>query len=273
MTKPEPILVARAMKNWQQCRQEDLPRAFYAYDDDECQSERVVTYRIGQDGIHKLLHNIKLDEKTSEPGPDFHFKIHLGLREDLLTKSIPDYPAFTLFIQAVNSYPKKGQKPCDYDYSGSVELEWEKNSRFSETMGDDTDSGKNALSAAGAYLFVHSWMELSEEELAEPFTAVSKVLGKRVRSYRFAHNESLSIYQDILASLRSDAPAVDVHMGNGLAVWQHPFSFRPVIEVKDVMQNDGRSTIERVSGGAANSNGDSFFDFGQPEPPITNNED
>ncbi len=267
MKKPEPILVARAMKNWQQCRQEDLPLAFYAYDEEECQSERVVTYRIGRDEIHKLLENIKLDKKTKEPGPDFHFKIHLGLRQELLTKNIPEYPAFTLFIQALNAYPKKGQKPCDYDYSGSVELEWERNSRFSETMGEGTDSGKNALSAAGAYLFIHSWMELPEEVLADPFTAVSKVLGKRVRSYRFAHNESLSIYQDILASLKSDIPTVDVHMGNGLAVWEHPFSFRPVIEVKDVMKNGGAKAIQRLNGGGVNDDGDSFYDFGGPEPP------
>ncbi|TXF91628.1 hypothetical protein FUA23_00135 [Neolewinella aurantiaca] len=265
MIEREHIAVEDAVKNWQRCRQEDLPRAFYAYDDEECQSERVVTYRIGREDMEDLISNVVTNEEGM-PTKDFHFKIHLGLRKDLLTDEIPEYPAFTLFMQALNHYPAKGQQLCADDYAGSVELIWEKNSRFSETMGEGTESDKNALSAAGAYLFIHSWMELPEEVLAEPFTAVSKVLGKRVRSYRFAEAESASIYQDILNSLKSDAPMLDVHMGNGMAVWQHPFSFRPVIEVKDVLKNAESPRMAGINS-TANSEGDTFYDFGGPEPP------
>lgn len=266
MKKYKSDAVAEAVKTWQRCRREDLPRAFYAYNDVEFQSERVVTYRIGKAGLKKLLKYVKLDS-NGDPRSEFHFKIHLGLKKKLLTSDIPKQPAFMLFIQALNTYPKTGHEPSAGDYAGSVELNWEKNSRFSATMADNTDSEANALSAAGAYLFVQSWMETPEGDLALPFTAVSRVLGKRVNSYRFAHDESVSIYRDILASLNGKTPLLDVHLGNGLAVWQHPFSFRPVIEVRDVMTNGGSPQTARINGGAVNADGHSFYDFGNPEPP------
>lgn len=266
MKQPSNKQVAEMAEAWQRLRPENLPGAFSAYDDVECQSERVVTYRIGRDEIEQLISKIKF--YGDEPVKEFHFKIHLGLRNEYLTTEIPEQPAFALFIQALSSYPKVGHIPSPEDYEGSIELEWEKNSRFSATNATNTESEANALSAAGAYLFVQSWMETPEEDLAMPFTAISKVLGKRVSAYRFAHDESISIYNDILAILGGETPLLDVHLGNGLAVWQHPFSFRPVIEVKDVMKNGGAEAIGRISGGATNSTGDSFYDFGGPEPPI-----
>ena len=267
MKLPNTNHVSGLAEDWQRCRPERLPGAFFAYDDLERQSERVVTYRLDQEAMQYLHDTVPTKQGKPDFPPDFHFKIHLGLYKHLLTEDVPERPAFTLFLQALNNYPEKGHQLSDKDYAGSVELAWEKNSRFSETMATNTDSEANALSAAGAYLFVHSWMELPEENLADPFTAVSKVLGKRVRAYRFAHEESKSIWHDIAASLKGKNPALDVHLGNGLAVWAHPYSFRPVIEIKDVVNNGGEKLIERISGGAVNDSGDSFYDFGGPEPP------
>jgi hypothetical protein len=152
-------------------------------------------------------------------------------------------------------------------------MTWAPNARFTNGEADNANSGQNAIPAASAYLFVMSWMELPERDLATPFTAVSHVLGKRVKNYRFSNAESLSILKDIGQSLSSRAPGLHIHLGNGLAVYDHPFSFRPVIEVRHAVKvHEDGSMVEPESGGRnttglLNDHGDSFYDFGAPEPP------
>jgi len=244
-----PNKVERLARNWQRCRPEILPSLFYAYDDEEKQSERLVTFRLPEESLEGILADVPKSGK-------FNLVVHLGVRDKFITDQIPMRPAFALFLQV------KGEKTGDYDQC--YELEWEKNSRFSEAIGDDTDSRANALSAAGAYLFVHSWMEMAELDLALPFTAISHVLGKRVQRYIFSQTESQSIIQDILDSAK---PGVDIHLGNGLAVWEHPFSFRPVVEVKAATVKVKDRPMGRNTTGNTNDDGDSFYDFGFPDPP------
>lgn len=222
---------------------------FYAYDDIEHQSERVVSYRLkGKKNLKKLMDGVNLK--------NLQFVVHLGLYKTDLNDRIPLDPALTIFLQVSSD---------GGDCLGeSIELKWEKNSRFSKTMEDNTDSGRNAISAASAYLFVKSWMEMPEALLAAPFTASSRVLGKRVKSYIYSVEESRSIYTDLQLSNEN---CLDIHLGSGLAVWDHPFSFRPVLEVKGVVGEGENRQVPMNATGPLNDDGDSFYDFSWPNPP------
>jgi hypothetical protein len=252
MKKQESISIEAAAENWQRCRQEDLPRIFYAYDDKEHQSERLVSFRLkGKKTIQGLTDLI-------EDPSDFKFIVHLGLRKFDLSEPIPSKPAFLLYLQVYN---KKGDWQKNY-----VQLKWDKNSRFSKAMEDGTDSGTNAIPAASAYLFVQSWLEMPEVMLAKPFTAATRVMGQRVKAYIFSPEESYSIYLDIMNSTED---CLDIHLGNGLAVWDHPFSFRPVIEVKGAVPKGKNRQVPMNATGPLDDDGNSYYDFGSPHPPGT----
>ncbi|WP_020569962.1 hypothetical protein [Neolewinella persica] len=245
-------------RNWQQVRQELLPSLFCAYDTQENQSERLVTFRMNANDLQKFYEGVS-DLKKLE------LIVHLGVTQEDVPNRIPEIPIFTLFIQT-SEKKDDFQKKC-------FQLEWAPNARFTNGEEDDANSGRNAIPAASAYLFVMSWMETPEKDLALPFTAVSHVLGKRVKNYRFSNVESRSIFEDIKQSLKSGAPGLDIHLGNGLAVYDHPFSFRPVIEVKNAVKVDkngrvkNKAMVARNATGLLNGSGDSFYDFGLPEPP------
>lgn len=244
--------VEKLAQNWQRCRQEELPGLFYAYDEVDRQSERIVTYRMAGDQFRAFYDSVPAKK-------EFKLIVHLGLRANHYSEAIPESPAFSLIIQ---SYVK------DSDWQeGCFSLDWEANSRFSSGAEDGSSSEKNAIPAAGAYLFVQSWMETPEAHLAEPFTAVSHVLGRRVKAYVFSPTESRSIYDDMTNSLASKKPCLDIHLGRGLAVYDHPFSFRPVIEVKNAVDFKNPGSVARNATGLTNDDGDSFYDFGTPIPP------
>lgn len=244
--------VKKFASNWQRCRQQELPDLFYAYDQSQQQSERAVTYRLSGKALEKFYQSVPANEQ-------FRFIVHLGLRNNHYSAEIPDEPAFVLLLQA---YTKKK----DWQ-QGCFPLSWEANSRFSGAQEDGTTSEANAIPAAGAYLFIMSWLETPEERLAEPFTAVSHVLGRRVKAYAFSSAESKSIYDDLTNSLKSKAPALDIHLGRGLAVYDHPFSFRPVVEVKRAVDVAKPGSNARNATGLTNDDGDSFYDFSNPIPP------
>lgn len=239
-------------ENWQRCRQEEIPGLFQVYDAQEKQSERLVSFRMKGAQLKELY------ERASK-GKKLQFIVHLGLSENYYTERIPKYPHFGLYLQPFHSKATY-QQDC-------FPLAWEANSRFSASMTDESGSEANAIPAAGAYMFVMSWLEMAEEDLASPFTAVSHVLGKRVRAYVFSEVESASILDDIKNSLASKNPCLDIHLGNGLAVYDHPYSFRPVIEVKRAVDLDNLGRVHRNATGLTNDDGDSFYDFGLPVPP------
>jgi hypothetical protein len=252
MKKRAPISVQKAAEHWQRCRQEDLPRAFYAYDSKEQQGERVVSYRLQGDDLQKLI-------AQAEKGKEgFKFVVHLGLYPGELNGTLTDEPAFALYLQV---YEKEG----DWQ-NGCIELNWAANSRFSTNMDSGSRSGKNAIPSASAYLFIYSWLEKDEPDLALPFTAASRVMGQRVKAYIFSPAESRSILLDLQASTQD---YLEIHLGNGLAVWDHPFSFRPVMDVPGVVPK-GESRKQPVpvnATGLTDDDGDSYYDFGMPHPP------
>jgi hypothetical protein len=249
MMKREPITLQEAAACWQRCRMEDLPRAFFAYDVDAEQSKCVVSYQLKGPALKSLIDQAK---KTK----DFKFIVHLGLYPAELTGPIQDKPAFALYLQV---YKKKAdwQEKCH-------ELTWAKNTRFGIGMEDVTKSEANAIPAAGAYLFVQSWLEMPEASLARPFTAAARVMGQRVQAYTFSVDESLGILNDLKASKKN---CLYIHLGNGMAVWEHPFSFRPVIEVPGAVTKKSQRNRPANATGLPNEAGDSFYDYGGPIPP------
>lgn len=252
--KKEETAVKKRARTWQLTRSEDLPRAFYAYDDVEERSERVVTYRLSKKQVSRLV-----AEATVAKG-SFQFVVHLGMYDQDLHGPISDTPAFTMFLQVLKK-STDWQERCE-------EATWLKNGKFSTINPAGTESEAGAIPSAGAFLFVHSWREMPEAHLARPFTAATRVLGERVQAYAFSADESQSILLDLQSSLGSKKCHLDIHLGNGLAVWVHPFSFRPVLEVSNATKRDKDRAFSRNATGLSDEDGgSSFYDYGVPIPP------
>jgi len=244
--------MAEYAENWQRCRTENIPGLFQGYDEKENQCERLVTFKMSESGL-------KAFQATIDAASDkLRFVVHLGLLHNDFPVKVPKEPAFKLFIQAF--YGKEDwQKKC-------FPLEWEPNGKFSQGAGKSTNSSAEAIPAASAYLFVHSWMETFTEDLALPFESVSHDLDRRVKAYMFSNDESKAIAAD-LGTADCSAAALYVHLGRGLAVISHPFSFRPVIDVAVPQRPSGSAEIYSNASGLTDEDGDSYYDFGYPIPP------
>lgn len=245
--------VAALAERWQRCLAQNLPDLFYAFIDGDGLnfSARLVTYRLEGKQLEQFYLLASMGKAT-----DLRLIVHLGLKKDYLSDEIPKQPHFSLMIQ-----PYFKQKDWQ---SGCFALNWTADSRFN--IGPGVNSGPNAIPAAGAYLFVHSWMELPEEDLHLPFESTTHALGRRVQAYIFSNAESLSILADVKRSIKSGVKCLDIHLGNGMAVYSHPFSFRPVIEVKGGAPQRAEKRNRKVSG-MEDDDGDSYYDYGGPIPP------
>lgn len=244
--------MAQYAENWQRCRTEDIPGLFQGYDRDQKQCERLVTFKMCNDTL-KAFQNTIIADSTK-----LRFIVHLGLRYNDFPAIVPEEPAFQLFIQAY--YGKDDwQENC-------FPLEWDPNGKFSQSGGKSTGSNSEAIPAASAYLFVHSWLETFTEDLAIPFESVSHDLDRRVKAYQFSNVESKAIAAD-LGTVDCSADTLFIHLGRGLAVNSHPFSFRPVIDVACPQRSSSSLEIFTNATGLLDGDGDSFYDFGKPIPP------
>lgn len=262
MKDPDAVPFEQAVVDWQRLRVEDIPRAFYGYDNEESRSERVVTYALDKEGMTSLRKSFKQARKQAKErkkNNSVHLVAVLGINRNHLTEEIADYPAFTLYLR-VRIYRD--------EYVGEpVMLNWDANGRFSRINPVNANSAQNAIPAAGAFLFVHSWKQTPERELANPFVAAAGVvLGERVRDYMFSAAETLSIFEDVSASLDSKQPALAIHLGNSIAIAQHPFSFRPVLEVTNAGGKGGKQLDQLVSV-FIDESGNNYYDYSSPEPP------
>lgn len=250
-----PSDVKQQAENWQRCRPDVLPSLFFAFDEGESQTERVVSFQLSASDLNALKGAVKVDA-NGKPEAGFRFVVHLGLDKDRQTPEIPTSPAFSVFFQAHNK--------SDGAYDNCFQLSWRRNSQFDQSMERDSSSGVNAIPPAEAYTFITQWLEVADKSLAEPFTGVSPVLGRRVGSYISSKAISASIYESILISLQSNSPGLDVHCGVGAVNTEHPFSFRPVIELMN-SKAPGEETI--TTGLAAGNSGSTYYDYGYPDPP------
>lgn len=242
--------VQQLAEHWQRCRLDDLPALFSAYDVEQAQTERVVTYRLDPDSLAELLAQADKDN-------DFRFVIHLGLVKDYYSEQVPTNPPFLLLIQVL-------RKAADFQRN-CYALTWASDSRFTDPM--QTDSGINAIPAASAYLFVYSWLETPVHELPEAFESVAHEQDCRVKTYSFSVEESRSIRNDIERSIKTGAPSLLIHLGQGIAVKGHPFSFRPVLEVENAEDPTSPGKVKRNSTGLLDDDGNSYYDFSRPNPP------
>lgn len=241
--------VVALAENWQRCRAGDLPALFTAYDTKEKQSERVVSFQLNVKTVEKLY-------KQSKPEKGLRYIVHLGLRKESYSETVPDNTPFVLLIQAYHG-PDDYQKKCH-------ELAWMPNSKFSNSIG--TKSEANAIPAAGAYLFVHKWMETPADELADVFQSKTYQQDLRVQAYIFSYEESLSIRNDMITD-GGTYNEVCIHLGDGIAVTGHPFSFRPVLEVKNAVDPEKPGKTGRSMTGLSDETGNSYYDYATPIPP------
>ena len=243
-------------KNWQRCPTDRLARLFYAYDKYEMQTERVVTYYMDSATVNSFAKQIKAFNAKKEP---FQFLVHLGLRDGYKKSlrsdaEIPSEPYFDIMLQI--------QGPST-DFGENVwRLKWEADPLFPRNPFEPVNSGKDAIPGAAAFLFVHAWLETKSNRLGEPFETNAYYLGKRVKAFRFEHEEGQAIAADILAVASTNEGVLCVHLGKGEEVSTHPVRFRPVLEVTtQTFINNGRIRDEEDDGDG------SYFDYSNPIPP------
>jgi len=246
-------------EQWQRCRTEDLPGLFYAYDEVDVQTERIVSFRLSGEDLKAFSHHLKrqIAKHSNNPNPldRCRLAVYLGLSEGYDGEFANKDPHFCLILQPYSPGLEAGKLVWKMD--------WDPNPKFPTDPTQSPLSGRNAIPGDGAFLFVHHWLETEHYELSTLFESTAYQLGRRVKSYRFAAQVTESIAADIDKAL-ADRGVLFVHLGRGISVSTHPFSFRPVLEVA------GQTYLERDRQYAEdneNGNGGSFYDYSVPIPP------
>ena len=234
---------SRSYTAWQTCLPGNLPTLFYAFDETENQTERVAGFRItDQSELEALVSN-----KPSR------LRIYLGADPDFEFNTVPSTPAIQFYLQGL-----KGQSD-----NPPVAFEWDPNPPFLESGAYGPDSGPNEIPPDGAILFARAWMETPYEMIGDAFEgADAKSLVQRVKYYTFQEDETVSILAQLADGLAGGETHVCLYLGNSIPVSGHPFGFRPVIEIRPIINS---KKIKTLNGDGSKS---SFFDFSSPCPPI-----
>ncbi|MEM6396524.1 MAG: hypothetical protein AAF741_09265 [Bacteroidota bacterium] len=245
-------------ERWQRCRTEDIPGLFYAFTELEAQTERIVSFYLEGEDLKAFDKHLKKEiEKycdNSDPLKRCRLAVNIGLTAGYDGEFAPRNPHFCLMLQPYSP-------ELEYD-TLNWRMKWDPNPTFPTDPKQSPLSGRNAIPGDGAFLFVHHWLETEHYELSSAFESSAYQLGRRVKSYRFAAQETVSISEDLAAIL--DGGRLYLHLGRGISVSTHPFSFRPVLEVA------GKAYLERGRQYNDNGSGDhggSFFDYSVPIPP------
>lgn len=247
-------------EQWQRCRTEDLPGLFYAYDEAEVQTERIVSFRLRGSDLKAFAKHLKQQIVAHRDAPNpldrCRLAVYLGLKEGYDGEFAQKEPHFCLILQPYSP---------DIEMDEFVwKMEWDPNPSFPTDPTQSPLSGRNAIPGDGAFLFVHHWLETEHYELSTLFESSAYQLGRRVKSYRFAAQETESISADIAKALADDGELY-VHLGRGIRVSTHPFSFRPVLEVAgQTYLRRGRTYSDNNGGGGDDG---TFYDYSIPIPP------
>lgn len=241
----------RSYETWQTTLPDNLPTLFYAFDETQSQTERVAGFRITDQDQFKLL----LDSKPER------LRIHLGANPDYDSNIVPSYPAVQFFIEGLKS---KGE-------TVTLQFEWDPNPPFLEKGAYGQDSGPNEIPVDGAILFAQAWLETPYDSIRDAFEgADSRNLVQRVKSYTFQEDETASIITQ-LEKYTGDVQ-LNLYLGNSIPVTNHPFGFRPVLEVRPVPFIPAEKTKAKASkkdnNGGGGGDGSTFFDFSNPCPPV-----
>ncbi len=246
---------AELAATWQLCRTEEIPDLLYAFDSGEQANttERIVTYNLEKEQLQMI--NATIEEMTAN-GQDFKLLVHLGLRPGYEGQFAPTTPFFQPFLSV---FPVGGKDR----YVNSHLFTWDPNPRFPTNPVESTESGTDAIPGAGAFLFVHYYLETPHFDLSSIFEATAYQLGRRVRAYIFSVAESKAIGKRIKVHLQGTKPRLSLHLGRGITVATHPVSFRPVLEVGS--SGVTKKGVSIFDGGG--NDGSDFYDFSMPDPP------
>lgn len=241
-----PITRKKAMKRiayWKRYSHTQMADLFYAYDDkNEKKIERVTSYRLSQAGVDSLRkETAKVDNST--------LRFIMACKKPNMGGFIDVKPGFSPIL-AIDSFDDKTKY---------FDLKWEADPHFlRDTELPGPGSGIDAIPPAGAFLFVFNWLAQKYYELPVTFEDTFRSVANRVESYIYIPAETKIIADKIK---RAAKPAVYIHLGVGLSVPSHPFSFRPVIEIREekeaVRSTANTSAIDHAT----------FFDFSRPCPP------
>jgi hypothetical protein len=240
---------------WQKCRMKNLPDLFMGLykvrdeagnETEETQAERLVTFRLDNADVKKI---VELTEDMEE-GTNPRFLIHLGLKDGYLSDVKIGSPRFTLILQIRNDGSGL--------YDNCFELKWEPNPAFPTNAYESSLSGKDAIPGASAFLFVHRWLETPFHNLAKVFEATAYNLCQRIKAYRYPTQDTQPILDAIKEQDAGGTGLICIHLGSGITVSSHPYAFRPILEITKVSD----SKVD-----AAASGGGKFYDFSTPVPP------
>jgi hypothetical protein len=234
---------SRSYVAWQTCLPGNIPTLFYAYDESENQTERVAAFRItDQQQLNHLI--------SSKPT---RLRIHLGADPDFDFNAVPSNPAIEFYFEGLTT---GGQNL-------TLDFEWDPNPPFLENGAYGPDSGPNEIPPDGAILFARAWMETPYEMIGDAFEgADAKSLVQRVKFYTFLKDETASILSKLEEGLSAGETHLCLYLGNSIPVTGHPFGFRPVIEIRPIINSKKTKTF---NGDGSKS---SFFDFSSPCPPV-----
>lgn len=253
-----PIPVKKVNKrraNWQKILPTQIPNLFYAYDETQERTEKVVSYKLSQEGVERLQ---QLDPEKQ----NYELSFILASKKPSRSRTVNNSPTFAPVL-AIDLTPDSKDAQLEY-----YELEWERNPHFLDSSENHAvRSGIDAIPAAGAFLFIYNWLRQSAYQINQVFEYDLFSELKRVRAYTYIVDETKKIIADIQ---KEHDPSTEInvyiHLGVGLSVEDHPFSFRPVIEVhpKATKAKGKTRTKEDVFIELTSS---SFFDFSRPCPP------
>lgn len=239
--------VEKLVARWQTCLHRDVPGLFLAFDSVNVQTERVVTFTLDNASTSEVIKIAKaLVVKNKNP----RFLIHLGLKEGYLSENKIGDPHFTLFLQI-----RDDNTPI---YDNCFELKWEANPSFPTNAYQSPLSGKDAIPGAGAFLFVHRWLETPFRDLAMVFEATAYNLGRRIKGFRYANEDTLPILAEMERENANQTGLVCIHLGSGITVNSHPYAFRPIMQITQKLT---------TASGLLIGDGGSFYDFAGPIPP------
>lgn len=255
-----PDQVNKLTERWQRCRLEDIADLFYAYHETKGHTERVLSYRLSDKAFKALKDHLPCSNIP------FSFIVRLGLRRNYREDEVANEPFFTLVLDVVPKDNSKGLL-LDSDDRRCYRLRWQPDELLDPPGSGfgDNNSGPDEIPPQGAYLFLSSWLETSASDIASTFESLALNVGKRVKAYVYLPTESDDIAKKILATDATDGGGLFVHMGKGPAVSYHPFSFRPVLEVRKGLL--GGPGGESPSVNLVDGPGGTYYDYSKPSPP------
>lgn len=245
--------VAAATKRWARALPASFGNLFSFVNSKEEALQRISHYLLYEDAI-KYLCKIKAEDISN-------ITILMGVSED--------EQAF----QPILKINRTKRKPKYF----SFQLDQQPTSTFNNFF-----ASKQELNSEIAELFILHWQSLTNSNLINAFEGltadkvethekhkVGTILQnhqqlRRVRKYIYTQVESQAMLRDIAAV---NNPTISLYLGSGLTLPDfHPFSFRPIIDIKGINKSSTKSNS--FSKSLAGSGSNNYYDTSKPCPPF-----